>query len=113
MSDKTIESLQDIINMMNPEVHMNLKTAIELGKWPDGRKLSAEQIEYCMQAIIAYEQANLPEEQRVGYIDRSGLKKTQCDDTDGSSGGQSQEGQSQEGQSHSKDQVMPLNFVKH
>jgi len=80
VSDKQIESLQDILAMMNPEVHMNLKTAVELGKWPDGRKLSAEQLEYCLQAIIAYEQHNLSEEMRVGYIDRSGLKKTHCDD---------------------------------
>lgn len=94
--------------MMNPEVHMNLKTAVELGKWPDGRKLSPEQMEYCMQAIIAYEQANLPEEQRVGYIDRTGLKKAQCDDSGDSSGSAADESSV-----HNKDQVMPLNFVKH
>ncbi|MDP3516635.1 MAG: DUF1315 family protein [Pseudohongiella sp.] len=82
MSDKQIESLEDILAMMNPEVHMNLKTAVELGRWQDGRKLSAEQLEYCLQAIIAYEQQHLPENLRVGYIDRSGLKKTQCDDHD-------------------------------
>jgi len=108
MSDKPVESLQDIIAMMNPEVHMNLKTAVELGKWADGRKLSAEQIEYCMQAIIAYEEAHLPEEQRVGYIDRTGLKKTACDDPDGSSGDSAQDSSG-----HARDQVLPLNFVKH
>lgn len=79
MSDKTIESIRDILDLMDPEVHENLKTAVELGKWPDGRRLTPEQLEYCLQAIIAYEQ-QLPEEQRVGYIDRTGLKKTHCDD---------------------------------
>jgi uncharacterized protein len=80
MSDKTIESIGDILDLMDPEVHENLKTAVELGKWPDGRRLTPEQLEYCLQAIIAYEQQHLPEEQRVGYIDRTGLKKTHCDD---------------------------------
>lgn len=99
MSEKKLESLQDILAMMNPEVHMNLKTAVELGRWPDGRKLSAEQLEYCLQAIIAYEQAFLPEQQRVGYIDRTGLKKTDCDDP--ASGEQDH------------DKVMPINVTKH
>ncbi|HBX35784.1 DUF1315 family protein [Pseudohongiella sp. SYSU M77423] len=83
MSDNSIQSIQDILAMMTPEVHENLKTAVELGKWPDGRKLTAEQLEYCLQAIIAYEQ-HLPEEARVGYIDRTGLKKSHCDDDDAS-----------------------------
>lgn len=100
MSEKNIESLQDILAMMNPEVHMNLKTAVELGRWPDGRKLSPEQLEYCLQAIIAYEQEALPEEQRVGYIDRTGLKKTECDDPAAKTG-------------QSPDQVMPINVIRH
>ncbi|OFE11501.1 hypothetical protein PHACT_13220 [Pseudohongiella acticola] len=102
MSDKKFESLQDILAMMNPEVHMNLKTAVELGRWPDGRKLSPEQLEYCLQAIIAYEQEFLPEQQRVGYIDRTGLKKTECDDADSNSGS-----------NPDPNKVMPLNVTKH
>lgn len=106
MSDKPIESLQDILAMMNPEVHMNLKTAVELGRWPDGRKLTSEQLEYCLQAIIAYEQQHLPEEQRVGYIDRTGLKKTLCDDdapgTEGAGDSSDQQ-----------DQAVPLNIIRH
>lgn len=89
--------------MMNPEVHMNLKTAVELGRWPDGRKLTSEQLEYCLQAIIAYEERHLPEEQRVGYIDRTGLKKTLCDDDEPSS--------ASGGDEH--DEVVPLNIIRH
>ncbi len=98
MADKQIDSLEDILAMMNPEVHMNLKTAVELGRWHDGRKLSAEQLEYCLQAIIAYEQQHLPESMRVGYIDRSGLKKTQCDDHD---------------HTHNPERVDPITIVTH
>jgi len=74
-------SLQDIVQHMDPEIHMNMKTAVELGRWANGERLSQQQLENCMQAIIAYEQLYLPEHERVGYIDRSGLKKTHCDDT--------------------------------
>ncbi|VFT30493.1 Protein of uncharacterised function (DUF1315) [Pseudomonas aeruginosa] len=37
-------------------------------KWPDGRKLTQEQKELCLQAVIAWELQNLPEEERTGYM---------------------------------------------
>ena len=58
----------DMLRNISPEVYDSLKLAIELGKWSDGRKLTQEQKELCMQAIIAWEQENLPEEQRTGYM---------------------------------------------
>lgn len=45
-----------------------LKTAIELGKWVNGEKLTIEQRENAMQAVIAYGIMHLSEEERVGYI---------------------------------------------
>ncbi len=45
-----------------------VKLAIEIGKWPDGRKLTQEQKELCLQAVIAWELQNLPEEERTGYM---------------------------------------------
>ncbi len=74
-------SLADLVQSMDPEVHMNMKTAVETGRWPNGDRLSEEQTEQCLQLIIAYEQ-QLPEHERVGYIDRSGLKKSHCDEPD-------------------------------
>jgi uncharacterized protein len=56
------------IENITPEIYENLKLAIELGKWGDGRKLSPEQRDLCMQALIAWEIKNLPEEQRTGYM---------------------------------------------
>ncbi|MNI97846.1 hypothetical protein D3C73_1565700 [compost metagenome] len=41
---------------------------MELGKWADGRKLTTEQKELSLQAVIAWEMQNLPEEQRTGYM---------------------------------------------
>jgi uncharacterized protein YeaC (DUF1315 family) len=68
------QTWQELLASMTPEIHQNLKTAVELGKWPNGERLSAEQVELCLQAVIAYDERHLPEAERVAYIDRS--KKT-------------------------------------
>ncbi len=73
MTEKA-NSLQALIDSITPEIHENLKTAVETGRWANGDKLSPQQVEHCLQAIIAYEARNLREEERVGYIDTSGLK---------------------------------------
>ena len=65
----------NMANQITPEVYSSFKRAIEIGKWPDGRKLSDEQKAICMQAIISYEHLHLPEEERTGYIPP---KKTAC-----------------------------------
>lgn len=67
------QTLEDILATMNPEILMNMKTAVETGRWANGGKLTDEQVELCLQAIIAYEQQHLPEHERTGYIDRTGL----------------------------------------
>ncbi|MBB3168557.1 YeaC family protein [Simiduia aestuariiviva] len=59
---------QQLLESLTPEVYENLKRAIELGKWPDGKALNAVQRETCMQAVIAYEHKHLPPEQHTGYI---------------------------------------------
>ncbi|SBT18990.1 hypothetical protein MGA5115_03151 [Marinomonas gallaica] len=63
-------NFKDMIENMTPEIYGRLKQAVELGKWPNGVKLTPEQTELCMQAVITYDYTNKPEEQRVGYIDR-------------------------------------------
>ena len=68
------DSWQALLSSMTPEIHQQLKTGIELGKWPDGRRLTPEQLELCLQAVIAWDAQHLPETQRVAYIDRSKLK---------------------------------------
>lgn len=60
--------LQQLLNSITPAIYQNLKLAIEIGKWPDGNKLSSEQRQLCMQAVIAYEHKHLPLEQHTGYI---------------------------------------------
>lgn len=64
-------TLEQLIRTMTPEIHATMRTAVELGKWADGRRLSDQERESCMQAVIAYDEKNLPENERVGFIDRT------------------------------------------
>ena len=71
---------QDLLKQLSPEVYARLKRALELGRWPDGQPLTDDQRNHCMQAVIAYDQIHLPQEQRVGYIERGHKQGQQCDD---------------------------------
>lgn len=63
-----MSSFLEAIENITPEIYQNLKLAVEIGKWPDGRKLTQEQKELSLQAVIAWELKNLPEEERTGYM---------------------------------------------
>ena len=71
---------QQMIDAMTPEMYHSLRRAVELGKWPDGQKLTPEQRQNAMQATIAWGQKHLPEEQRVGFIDKGHKEGDSCDD---------------------------------
>lgn len=71
MSDKP-ESINALLATMTPEIHQQLKTAVELGHWENGEKLTMDQKEYCMQAVIAYDNTFMSPQQRIGYINRQG-----------------------------------------
>ncbi|WP_347331297.1 YeaC family protein [Marinimicrobium locisalis] len=59
---------RDLLESITPEIYENLKRAVELGKWPDGRVVTPEQRQHCLEAVIAYEHQHLPPEERSGYI---------------------------------------------
>ncbi|MEG1077465.1 MAG: DUF1315 family protein [Pseudomonas sp.] len=63
-----MSTFAQMIENITPEIYESLKLAVELGKWADGRKLTTEQKELSLQAVIAWEIQNLPEEQRTGYM---------------------------------------------
>lgn len=63
-----MQDLQQLLGAITPEIYQSLKRAVELGKWPDGRSLTAEQKSLCIQATIAYEHRHLPPEQHTGFI---------------------------------------------
>lgn len=71
---------QELIEKMDPAVYRNLRRAVELGKWPDGRAVTPKQRETCMEAVIWYENHhNLPEHDRVGYIAKERKEGNICD----------------------------------
>ena len=72
---------EKLIENITPDIHLSLKRAIEIGKWPDGKIVTQEQRSLCMEAVIAYDNKFLTEEQRVGYIDRGSKADCElCDD---------------------------------
>lgn len=86
--------LKQILENITPEIYENLKRSVELGRWPDGRRLTHEQKELCMEAVIYYENtSNVDERARVGFIDRKKVEETECNSSN-----------------DKKSDVQPLNF---
>lgn len=61
---------QTILDSLTPEIVDKFRTAIELGKWADGRILTEDQRQTCMQAVMVWEHEYLPPQDRVGYINK-------------------------------------------
>jgi uncharacterized protein YeaC (DUF1315 family) len=60
------KSIEVMLEQLTPEMIEQIKSAIEIGKWPDGSSVKAEQLEHCMQLLILYEARTLPESARTG-----------------------------------------------
>jgi len=69
-------NFEELLASITPDIYDNLCRSVEQGKWPDGRRLTDDQRETCLQAIIAYDAANKPREDRVGYLPP---KEKHCD----------------------------------
>mgnify|MGYP000552775598 FL=1 len=61
-------NIEQVLRALTPDVYEKLKLAVEIGKWPDGRKLTAEQRGTCLQAVITYDSEHKPAAERVGFI---------------------------------------------
>ncbi|MAD58336.1 MAG: hypothetical protein CMK44_07160 [Porticoccus sp.] len=59
---------QQLLNSVTPEIYKKIKTAVEIGKWANGIKLTKDQIENSIQILIAYDAANKAQGDRVGYV---------------------------------------------
>lgn len=71
--------LARMLQVLTPDIVANLKRAVELGKWPDGQRLTREQVATCLQAVIAWEGKHLPETERSGYIAKEEKEGEVCD----------------------------------
>jgi uncharacterized protein YeaC (DUF1315 family) len=59
------------IKELTPNIIKRFKTAISIGKWPDGSPVNDNQKEILTQAIIIYDDAHTPVGQRVGDLDEN------------------------------------------
>lgn len=66
-----MNTVDELVQSLNPGIIQNLKRAVELGKFPDGRAVSCNQKELMLEAILLYENEHTEETQRTGYIDSS------------------------------------------
>ncbi|MCY4330566.1 MAG: DUF1315 family protein [Endozoicomonadaceae bacterium] len=64
----SFDNISELVDQLTPEIVDNLKTMVELGKKPEGEKLSSHELESCMEVVIHWEAKNLPQAQQSGYI---------------------------------------------
>ncbi len=48
-------NIQQLVSAMTPQIYENLRTAVEIGKWPDGKPLTDEQKSNSLQAVLMYQ----------------------------------------------------------
>ena len=65
-----MNTVNELVEALTRSMASDLKQAIELGKFPDGRVVSREQKELMIEATIFYDALKLPEEERTGFIHR-------------------------------------------
>ena len=65
-----MNTVNELVESLTPSMVGDLKQAIELGKFPDGKVVSNEQKELMIEATILYDAQKLPEEDRTGFIHR-------------------------------------------
>jgi len=61
---------------VTPEIYLRLKTAVELGKWPDGVALTDEQRDNCLQVVMLWQARHnhQPEHMSIGTDGRIVMK---------------------------------------
>ena len=52
-------NFDELIVAMTPDMHQALKRAIEVRKWPNGERLTEEQLETCMEAVLTFDATKL------------------------------------------------------
>ena len=68
-------NIEQMLSILDADIVERLKTAVEIGKWPNGGALTAEQRQTCMQAVIAWEHQNPPAKERTGYYHKGHKEK--------------------------------------
>lgn len=64
-------NIQQLIQAMTPQIYENLRTAVEIGKWPDGNPLTEEQKSNSLRAVLMY-QATVEQSEQHMTIGKNG-----------------------------------------
>jgi uncharacterized protein len=76
-------NIEQTLAALTPEIVEQFRTAIAIGKWPNGQVLSTAQRETCIQAVVVWEHHHVPEQERTGYIHKETKKEgDECDSHD-------------------------------
>ena len=62
------DTLETLLAQITPDIYQELRTAVELGRWPNGDRITDDQRDLCLQAVIAYDTSHHAPEARVGYV---------------------------------------------
>ena len=52
----------DVVKAMSPEIYERMVQAVETGRWPDGQKLTTEQLENAMELVMVYQARRLQQD---------------------------------------------------
>ncbi|MFM2483573.1 YeaC family protein [Celerinatantimonas yamalensis] len=69
--DRPIDDIEQLLAMMTPELYQRLATAVEIGRWPDGRVVSTEQRQHALQMTLIYQSRHNDDAQHMS-VNRSG-----------------------------------------
>ena len=58
----------DVATSLDRPAYEALKRAVEQGRWPDGRTLTASQRALCLETTALWEAANLSDKERSGVV---------------------------------------------
>jgi len=73
-------NIEQMLAVLDADIVARLRTAVEIGKWPNGVVLTKEQRQTSMQAVIAWEHEHVAATERTGYIDRGTKQEDEhCD----------------------------------
>ena len=63
------DTFENKVQQLSPDMYRCFKAALEQGKWPDGQPVSESQRATLTQAIIIFDNAHLPQGQRIGEME--------------------------------------------
>lgn len=52
----------DVVKAISPEIYERMVQAVETGRWPDGQKLTPEQLENAMELVMVYQARRLQQD---------------------------------------------------